>query len=320
MGLTPQDNKKAASPSLEVELCGMKMRTPLIMASGAFGYAFEAGRVVDLDFHSIGAVCLKSVTAKPREGNSPPRVAETPAGMLNSVGLQNPGVDYVVKTYFGMLKNFDTKFIGSVAAFSVEEFAEVAEKLAAHESISAVEVNMSCPNVHGGRQFASDAAEAAKVIGAVKAKCKKPVFAKLAPTPDGIQEIARACIDAGANALTVGNTFVGMAIDVRHRRPIIGNNFGGLSGPAIRPLAVYNVHLVHQVASKTKTPIIGCGGVATWSDAAEMMLAGASAVEVGTALFANLHVSADIAAGLRRYLAEHKETDINAIVGALKLN
>jgi len=316
--MTPEKNKPA--PSLEIELCGIKMRSPLIMASGTFGYAFEAGRVADFDFHGLGAVCLKSVTAQPREGNRPPRVAETPAGMLNSVGLQNPGVDYVIKMYLGMLKNFDTKFIASVAAFSVEEFARAAEKMAAHPSISAVEINMSCPNVKGGRHFASDAGEAAKVIGAVKAKIKKPLFAKLAPTPDGIQEIARACIDAGANALTIGNTFVGIAIDVKTRRPILGNNFGGLSGPAIRPLAVYNVHLVYPVASKAKVPVIGSGGVATASDAAEMMLAGASAVQVGTALFANLHAPADICAGLRRYLAEQNEKDISAIVGTLKLH
>jgi len=183
-----------------------------------------------------------------------------------------------------------------------------------------VEVNMSCPNVKGGRHFASDAGEAAKVIGAVRKKCKKPVFAKLAPTPDKIQEIAKACIEAGANALTVGNTFVGMAIDVTERRPILGNNFGGLSGPAIRPLAVYSVHLVYQVASKTKTPVIGCGGVATASDAAEMILAGASAVQIGTALFANLHLSKDICEGLRRYLTEQHEENIGAVVGALKLN
>jgi len=317
--MTPEKNKPAA-PSLEITLCGIKMRSPLITASGAFGYAFEAGRVADFDFHSVGAVCLKSVTAQPREGNRPPRVAETPAGMLNSVGLQNPGADYVVKMYLGMLKNFDTKFIASVAGFSVDEFALAAEKMAAHPSISAVEINMSCPNVKGGRHFASDAAEAAKVIRAVKARCKKPVFAKLAPTPDGIREIASACIDAGVNALTVGNTFVGMAIDVKARRPMLGNNFGGLSGPAIRPLAVYNVHLVYQVASKAKVPVIGCGGVATAADAAEMMLAGAAAVQVGTALFANLHVSADICAGLKRYLAEQNEKDISAIVGTLKLN
>jgi dihydroorotate dehydrogenase (NAD+) catalytic subunit len=314
------DNNKPAGPSLEIDLCGIRMRSPLITASGTFGYAFEAGRVADFDFHSIGAVCLKSVTAQPREGNRPPRVAETPAGMLNSVGLQNPGVDYVIKTYLGMLKNFDTKFIASVAAFSVEEFALASEKMAAHPGISAVEINMSCPNVKGGRHFASDAAEAARVVGAVKARIKKPLFAKLAPTPDGIQEMAQACIDAGANALTVGNTFVGMAVDAHSRRPILGNNFGGLSGPAVKPLALYNVHLVYQVASKARVPVIGCGGVATASDAAEMMLAGASAVQVGTALFANLHVCRDICAGLRRYLAEQNEKDVSAIVGALKLN
>lgn len=312
--------KNNAGPSLEIDLLGMKMKTPLLMASGTFGYAFEIARVADFDFSHIGAVVLKSVTLEPREGNPPPRVAETPAGMLNSIGLQNPGADYVMKYYLGMLKNFDTKFIASVAGFSVDEFAECAGKMASHESIGAVELNMSCPNVKGGRHFASDARAAAELIGAVKKKCGKPIIAKLAPRSEDIQEMTNACIDAGADALTAGNTYVGMVIDTRRRRPLIGNNFGGLSGPAIRPLAVRNVHLVYQAASKKNTPVIGCGGVMTGNDAAEMMIAGAAAVQVGTAVFTNVKIASDIAAGLRQYLASQKEKNVAAITGTLQLN
>ncbi len=318
--MTPEQNDTNAEPSLETELLGMKMRTPLIMASGTFGYAFEIARVADLDFSHIGAVILKSVTLEPRQGNPPPRVAETPAGMLNSVGLQNPGVDYVIRHYLGMLENFDTNFIASVAGHTVHEYVECSVKMASHESIRAVELNMSCPNVRDGRRFASDPAGAAALIRAVKERCPKPIIAKLAPGTEDVGEIAGACIDAGADALSAGNTYVGMVIDTRRRRPLLGGNTGGLSGPAIRPLAVHNVCLVHQVASQKNIPVIGCGGVMTGNDAAEMMLAGACAVQVGTAVFTNVHIAADISAGLRKYLVAQKENEVSAIVGTLQQN
>ena len=318
--MNQERGNKTAEPSLEIGLLGMKMRTPIIMASGTFGYAFEIARVAEFDFSQIGAVVLKSVTLEPRQGNPPPRVAETPSGMLNSIGLQNPGVDYVIRRYLGMLKNFDTNFIASIAGDAIREYVECAGKLAAHGDIRAIEVNMSCPNVKDGRRFASDSGAAAELIGAVKKGCRKPVIAKLAPGTGDIQEIARACIDAGADALSVSNTYVGMVIDTHRRRPLLGNDAGGLSGPAIRPLAVHNVHLVYQAAAKRDVPVIGCGGIMTGDDAAQMMIAGASAVQVGTAVFTNVHIAADIAAGLGRYLIAQKEKEVSAITGTLQLN
>jgi len=314
------EKKSAGEPDLGVSIAGIDMKTPLVLASGVFGYGFEIPRVEGFDFNDVGAVVLKSVTLRPREGNPPPRIAETPSGVLNSIGMQNPGVEFVAKNYLPQLKKIPTNFIANIAGENIDEYVQVARILADSDSIKALEVNVSCPNVEWGCCFGVNPGDVFSVVSGVKSVCDKPVFVKLAPAVTDIQNVASACVSAHADAISMGNTYSGMVIDTRRRRPLLGNNTGGLSGPAIRPLTVFSVFRVWQGTHRNAVPIVAFGGVATANDAIEMMLAGASAVGVGTALFSNTHICSDIAEGLRAYLKSQNESKVSDIIGTVKLN
>ena len=265
---------------LSVNLAGVTLKNPIIPASGTFGYGREYAEIYDLDI--LGSFSWKGTTAQPRLGNPQPRIAETPGGMLSAVGLQNPGMDAVIAQEVPHIAEiFHGPLIANVGGFSLEEYAENCRKLNNVEQVAILEVNISCPNVHaGGRNFGCDPKAAAEVTRAVRAVTKKPVFMKLTPNVTDITEIARACADAGADGLCLINTLLGMRIDLNTRRPLLANRTGGLSGPAVFPVAV---RMVWDVYEAVKLPIIGCGGVSSAEDAAELMLAGAAAVEVGAA-------------------------------------
>ena len=265
---------------LNVTLAGVELKNPVIPASGTFGYGREYAELYDLDI--LGSFSWKGTTGQARLGNPQPRIAETPGGMLNAVGLQNPGIDAVIETEVPHIAQiFHGPVIANVGGFSVEEYAENCRKLNEVDQVALLEVNISCPNVHaGGKNFGCDPKAAAEVTRAVKAASSKPVFMKLTPNVTDIAEIARACEEAGADGLCLINTLLGMRIDLRSRKPIIANRTGGLSGPAVFPVALRMVWDVYEAVS---IPIIGCGGVSSAEDVAEMMLAGASAVEVGAA-------------------------------------
>ncbi len=265
---------------LSVTLSGVKLRNPVIPASGTFGYGREFAEWYDLDL--LGSISLKGTTAAPRIGNPLPRIAETPSGMLNAVGLQNPGVDAVIVEELPWLaEHFHGPLIANVGGFSLEEYAENARRFAACPQIGFLEINISCPNLHcGGRNFGSSPETAAEVTRAVRAATDKPIYMKLSPNVADIAEVARACEGAGADGLCLINTLLGMRIDIARRRPVLANRTGGLSGPAVLPVAL---RMVWDVYEAVKVPVIGCGGVSTAEDVCEMMLAGAAAVEVGAA-------------------------------------
>ena len=265
---------------LSVTLSGVKLRNPVIPASGTFGYGREFAEWYDLDL--LGSISLKGTTAAPRIGNPLPRIAETPSGMLNAVGLQNPGVDAVIAEELPWLaEHFHGPLIANVGGFSLEEYAENARRFAACPQIGFLEINISCPNLHcGGRNFGSSPETAAEVTRAVRAATDKPIYMKLSPNVADIAEVARACEGAGADGLCLINTLLGMRIDIARRRPVLANRTGGLSGPAVLPVAL---RMVWDVYEAVKVPVIGCGGVSTAEDVCEMMLAGAAAVEVGAA-------------------------------------
>lgn len=308
-------------PKLAVDLAGLQLHNPLIVGSGTFAYGEEFMNVAGFKNEDIGAIALKGTTLEPREGNATPRVAETASGMLNSIGLQNPGADAVVRDILPRLRAFDTKLIANIAGGTVEEYREVARRFAEAPGADAIEVNISCPNVHrGGAAFGSDPAMAAQVVAAVREVWAGPLIAKLTPNVTDIVPIAAACIDAGADILSLINTLRGMVIDTATRRPVLGNNFGGLSGPAVKPVAILMVHQVYQVASERNVPVIGMGGISTANDAIEFIIAGASAFSVGTALFWNASVCRQIIDGLRAYLVEHEIDDVAKLVGTLKTN
>ena len=265
---------------LSVSLCGIELTNPVIPASGTFGYGHEMAELYDINI--LGSISLKGTTLSPRFGNPTPRIAEAPAGMLNAVGLQNPGVDAVIAEELPRLqKVFSKPVIANVSGFSVEEYAEVCRRLDDQPQVGWLEVNISCPNVHGGgMSFGTDPAAAAAVTSAVKAVTKKPVIVKLSPNVTDIVSIAKACEDAGADALSLINTVMALRIDLKTRRPILSNITGGLSGPAVFPLAL---RMVWQVSRAVQIPVIGLGGVSSAEDVLEMMLAGAAAVQVGAA-------------------------------------
>ena len=263
---------------LTVDLCGIELDNPVIPASGTFGYGWEFAQLYDIDL--LGTFSCKGTTLEPRFGNPTPRIAETASGMLNAVGLQNPGVDAVIQNELPRLKdNFHKPMMANVSGFSVEEYAEVCGKLDKEPQVGWLEVNISCPNVHGGgMSFGTDPGLAAEVTRAVKAVTKKPVIMKLSPNVTDIVKMAKACEDAGADGISLINTLMGMRIDLKTRRPVIRNTTGGLSGPAVFPVAL---RMVWQVANAVSVPVIGLGGVSSAEDVIEMMLAGATAVEVG---------------------------------------
>ncbi|OGT21524.1 MAG: dihydroorotate dehydrogenase B catalytic subunit [Gammaproteobacteria bacterium RBG_16_57_12] len=305
---------------LAMEFCGMSFATPLVLLSGCVGFGEEYTRVAGFSNRDVGAVCLKGTTLAPRPGNRPHRVCETPGGMLNAIGLQNPGAPYVIEKILPTLDFSETRFIANISGSTVEEYAEVA-RLFDDSPIDAMEINISCPNVkEGGVAFGNDPGMSARVVEAVRRQTTKPIITKLSPNQTDIAENARRCIEAGTDGLAVINTLMGMAIDIEDRVPIIGNNQGGLSGPAIKPIALLKVHQVYQVARQHDIPIIGQGGICTAEDALEFIIAGASAVGIGTALFYDPLVCPKINAGIVGYLRRHGISEIGQLVGTLRLN
>lgn len=305
---------------LATEFCGMKFNTPLVLLSGCVGFGEEYTRVKGFSNRDVGAVCLKGTTLTPRLGNMPHRVYETPMGMLNAIGLQNPGARYVVDSILPTLNFDETRFIANLSGSTVEEYVEVA-RIFDDSNIDAMEINISCPNVkEGGVAFGNDPEMSARVVAAVRKVTNKPLITKLSPNQTNIQENARRCIEAGTDAFAVINTLMGMAVDIESRTPILGNNQGGLSGPAIKPIALLKVHQVYQVCRDHGIPIIGQGGITTAEDALEFIIAGASAVGIGTALFYDPLVCKSINAGIAAYLKRHELTEVSQLVGTLTLN
>jgi dihydroorotate dehydrogenase (NAD+) catalytic subunit len=306
------------SSLLHTDLCGVSMASPIVLLSGCVGFGEEYTRVVGFSNRDVGAVVLKGTTGDPRLGNPPHRIYETPEGMLNAIGLQNPGVDKVIDEILPGLDFSETRFFANVSGSTIEEYGRVTRRF--DESvIDAIEINISCPNVkEGGVQFGNDPEMSARVVAACRANTSKPVITKLSPNQTDIQENARLCIEAGTDGLAVINTVMGMAIDGETRRPIIGNVRGGLSGPAIKPIALLKVHQVYEVAKKHNVPIIGQGGITTAEDAIEFIVAGAAAVGVGTALFYDPLVCKKINAGIVDYLERHEMGSVSELVGTLQ--
>ena len=294
---------------------GLTIKNPVMTASGTFGYGLEYGDFIDLN--RLGGVLVKGTTLHPRQGNPYPRMAETPSGMLNAVGLQNKGVDYFCKHIYPTISGYDTAMIVNVSGSQVEDYIATAEKINALESIPAIELNISCPNVkEGGMAFGVTCAGAASVVRAVRAVYDKTLIVKLSPNVTDITEIARAVEAEGADSISMINTLLGMAIDAEKRRPVLSTITGGLSGPAVKPIAL---RMVWQTAQAVKVPIIGMGGIASATDAIEFLLAGASAVEVGTYNFVDPSVTTQIVDGIEDYMHRHGFTDINDLIGALQI-
>lgn len=298
---------------LTVNIAGVEFKNPVITASGTFGFGREYSEFYPLK--EIGGLSCKGITLKPRMGNPPPRIAETPSGILNAVGLQNPGVDHFIEQDLPWLKEQETVVIANIAGNTPEEYAQMAEKLS-ESSVDMIEMNISCPNVkHGGVQFGTSCQSVGAITREVRAHCKKPLMVKLSPNVSDIAEIARTAESEGADALSLINTLTGMRIDINTRRPIIRNNTGGLSGPAVFPVAV---RMVWQTAGAVKIPVVGMGGISTWRDAVEMMLAGASAIQVGTALFSDPYAPLKIKEGLNRYLDDQGIASVTELAGMVK--
>ena len=300
---------------LNVNLCGIPLDNPVIPASGTFGYGYEFAELYDIN--CLGTFSFKGTTKDPRFGNPTPRIAECPSGMINAVGLQNPGVKKVISEELPKLaKCFHKPVMANVSGFSVEDYAYTCEKLNDNEQVGWLEVNISCPNVHGGgMSFGTDPKAAAEVTAAVKKVTTKPVILKLSPNVTDIVSIAKACEDAGADGISLINTLLGMRIDLRTKKPVIANKMGGFSGSAIFPVAV---RMVYQVANAVKVPVIGMGGVSSAEDVVEMMLAGATAVEVGAANLVNPFVCRDIIDDLPRVMDTYKIENLNDIIGGVK--
>lgn len=309
-----------AKQMLATEFCGMAFNTPLVLLSGCVGFGEEYTRVRGFSNRDVGAVCLKGTTLTPRLGNQPHRIYETPGGMLNAIGLQNPGARYVVDKILPSLDFEETRFIANLSGSTVEEYVEVA-RIFNDSPIDAMEINISCPNVkEGGVAFGNDPEMSARVVAAVRQVTQKPLITKLSPNQTNIQENARRCIEAGTDAFAVINTLMGMAIDIESRTTILGNNQGGLSGPAIKPVALLRTHQVYQVCRDHGIPIIGQGGITTAEDALEFIIAGASAVGIGTALFYDPLVCNTVNHGIVDYLKRHGLTEVSQLVGTLTLN
>ena len=313
--ISPDDQALLAS-----DFCGLEFQSPIVLLSGCVGFGEEYTRVEGFSNRDVGAVCLKGTTGAPRLGNPPHRVFETPMGMLNAIGLQNPGVDSVVGDILPKLDFSETRFIANLSGSTVEEYREVARRFD-DSPIDAMEINISCPNVkEGGVAFGNDPDMSARVVAACREVTEKPLITKLSPNQTDIAENARRCIDAGTDAFAVINTLMGMAIDIESRTPVIGNNQGGLSGPAIKPVALLKVHQVWQVARDHGVPIIGQGGINSAEDAIEFLIAGASAVGVGTALFYDPLICPKINAGIADYLRRHGMSNVAQLTGSLVLN
>ena len=298
---------------LRVNIAGVEFKNPVIPASGAFGYGREYENLFPLS--KLGGIAVKGTTGTKRNGNLPPRIAETPSGMLNSVGLQNPGIDKFIKVELPNLKTKDTVIIANIAGSTYDECVEICQKLEATD-VDMIELNISCPNVkQGGAAFGVSCEGAAGITKAVRAATTKPLIVKLSPNVTDIASIAKAVEAEGADAVSLINTILGMRIDINTRRPILHNNVGGLSGPAVFPVAV---RMVWQVANAVKIPVVGMGGITTWEDGIEMMMAGASAIQVGAALFSNPFAAIQIIDGMNEYLDKKGIKNINDIIGKVQ--
>ena len=300
---------------MNVNLCGIELDNPVIPASGTFGYGYEFAEIYDIN--ELGTFSFKGTTREPRFGNPTPRIAECPGGMINAVGLQNPGVEKVISEELPRLKKvFHKPIMANVSGFSVADYAYTCEKLDKEEQVGWLEVNVSCPNVHGGgMSFGTEPCAAAEVTRAVKAVTRKPVIIKLTPNVTDIVSIAKACEDAGADGISLINTMLGMRINLRSRKPVIANTMGGFSGPAIFPIAV---RMVYQVAKAVKVPVIGMGGVSSAEDVIEMMMAGATAVEVGAANLVNPFDSRDIVRALPEAMEKYGIKNLKDIIGGIQ--
>jgi dihydroorotate dehydrogenase (NAD+) catalytic subunit len=306
--------------SLAVNYCGLQMDSPIVLLSGCVGFGEEYTRVAGFSNRDVGGIVLKGTTREPRLGNPPHRVYETPAGMLNAIGLQNPGMDKVVDKILPALDFSETRFIANVCGSTIEDYAAVTKRFD-DSPIDAIEINISCPNIkEGGVAFGNDPDMSARVIEACRANTSKPIIAKLSPNQTDIQESARRCISAGSDGLAVINTMMGMAIDTETRQPIIGNIQGGLSGPAIKPIALLKVRQVYEVARQHNVPIIGQGGITSARDALEFLIAGAATVGIGTALFYDPLICKEINAGIAAYLKRHNMQDVSELVGSMHIS
>ncbi len=310
----------AMQNNLKTSFCGMTLNSPIVLLSGCVGFGEEYTRIKGFSNSNVGAVCLKGTTLEPRLGNKAHRVAETPNGMLNAIGLQNPGANSVIKDILPNLDNDETRFIINISGSSVEEYGEVARYFD-DTDIDAIEINISCPNVkEGGVAFGNDPDMSYRVVETCRKNTTKPIITKLSPNQTDIAANALRCIDAGSDGLAVINTVMGMAIDIEKQKPVIGNNQGGLSGPAIKPIALLKVHQVYQVSKKYNVPIIGQGGIVNAQDALEFIIAGADAIGIGTALFYDPLVCQEINTGISQYLDKHELNSVGSLVGSLNLN
>ena len=305
-------------PNLKVEIAGIKLKNPVMTASGTFGYGEEYAPFVDLN--RLGAIILKGITLKPKAGNPPPRVIETPSGMLNSIGLQNVGVEVLIKEKLPYLKKFNTPVIINISGDTMEEYVKLAGilgEVSAEMGVSGLEINISCPNVKkGGMAWGTDAKETYKIVSSIRKATTLPLIVKLTPNVTDIKIIAQAAEEAGADALSLINTLVGMVVDIDSRRPKLANVSGGLSGPAVKPVALW---LVWQVFQMVSIPVIGIGGIIKVEDALEFIIAGAWAIEIGTANFVNPRVTVEIIKGIEKYLIENSIEDVEKLVGSMKI-
>ncbi|SSC10816.1 dihydroorotate dehydrogenase [thiotrophic endosymbiont of Bathymodiolus puteoserpentis (Logatchev)] len=306
--------------NLKTKFCGISLDSPIILLSGCVGFGEEYTRIQGFSNKDVGAICLKGTTLEPRLGNIPHRVCETPEGMINAIGLQNPGSDAVINDIMPKLDKTETRFIINISGSSVQEYGEIAKRFN-NTDIDAIEINISCPNVkEGGVAFGNDPDMSYRVVEICRQNTTKPIITKLSPNQTDIANSAQRCIDAGTDGLAVINTLMGMAIDTNSRRPIIGNNQGGLSGPAIKPVALLKVHQVYQISKNHNVPIIGQGGIMSANDAIEFIIAGSATVGVGTALFYDPLVCNKINDGISQYLTNNNLSGVDELVGTLELH
>lgn len=303
--------------TMTTKFLGLELVSPIVLLSGCVGFGDEYTRLEGFSNSDIGGAVLKGTTLEPRLGNTPHRVFETPSGMLNSIGLQNPGANEVVDNILPSLEPFETHFIANISGSTIDEYIEVC-KIFDRSKIHAIELNISCPNVKkGGMEFGNDPEMSAQVVEACKNVTSKPIITKLSPNQADIKESARRCIEAGTDALSVINTITGMAIDIKNRRPVLGNISGGLSGPAIKPIALQKVMQVYEIAGPKNIPIMGQGGISSVEDALEFIIAGASTIGVGTALFFDPLICNKINEGIVAYLSENNLDGLDSLVGSL---
>lgn len=306
-------------PDLGIEFAGLKLQTPLVLLSGCVGFGEEYTRIEGFSNKDVGAVILKGTTLEPRMGNAPHRLYETPSGLLNAIGLQNPGTRYVIDEVLPNLPHHETQFWANANGSCLEEYAEVAAMFD-DSPVTAIEINISCPNVkEGGVHFGNDPTMAAKVVAAMRSQTSKPLITKLSPNNADIAETARLCIEAGTDGLSVINTLVGMAVDVEQRKPVIGNVSGGLSGPCVKPVALWKVYQTRSVAAKHGVPILGQGGLTTPKDALEFAITGATALGLGTGLFYDPLLCRKVLDGLTDYLVKHEMHGYQDLVGSLSV-